>query len=258
MKWPRHGFTLVEMLVTVAIIALVVSVAAPVLSMGEKRRKEGELRENLRDIRRAIDAYKEAANERRIAMAPDASGYPPQLDALWKGVPDITRADGRKVYFLRSLPRDPFYPDPKAPAETTWSMRSYASLSRCAGPRCPMSTMCIPCHRRLASMACPIESGKRRGFTLIELLVVLAIIALLLSIVLPNYFRPLDRANDVMLRDNLKVMRKAIDQYQADKGGYPENLQALVSSRYLQAIPVDPITGRADTWVTAPHRPARE
>jgi len=101
-------------------------------------------------------------------------------------------------------------------------------------------------------MACPIASGKRRGFTLIELLVVLAIIALLTSIVLPNYFRPLERANDVMLRDNLKVMRKAIDQYQADKGGYPANLRALVDARYLQAIPVDPVTGRNDTWIGVP------
>lgn len=101
-------------------------------------------------------------------------------------------------------------------------------------------------------MACHIASGKRRGFTLIELLVVLAIIALLTSIVLPNYFRPLDRANDVMLRDNLKVMRKAIDQYQADKGNYPATLQALVEARYLQAIPVDPVTGRSDTWIDVP------
>ena len=127
MRTPVPGFTLVEMLVTLAIIALIVGAAAPVLATVEKRHKESELRENLRVIRRAIDVYKEASNERLIQTQPDSSGYPSNLDALWKGVPDITRPDRRMIYFLRSLPRDPFYPDPKAPAEDTWSTRSYES-----------------------------------------------------------------------------------------------------------------------------------
>jgi len=124
--WVR-GFTLVEMLVTLAIIALVASVAAPVLSTVERRRKETELHQDLREIRRAIDAYKQASNERRIDVSPDTSGYPPSLEALWKGVPDITRPDRRMIYFLRSLPVDPFYPDPKASPEDMWSTRSYES-----------------------------------------------------------------------------------------------------------------------------------
>lgn len=127
MKLGISGFTLVEMLVTLAIIALVASVAAPVLSTVERRHKETELHENLREIRRAIDAYKEASNERRIEVQPDTSGYPPSLNALWKGVPDITRPDRRMIYFLRSLPADPFYPDPRAPTEEMWSTRSYES-----------------------------------------------------------------------------------------------------------------------------------
>lgn len=127
MSRSGYGFTLIEMLMTLAIIALIVSVAAPVFSTQEKRKKEAELRENLRDIRHAIDAYKEAANGRRIRVSPDVSGYPLQLDALWLGVPDVTRADMRPIYFMRSLPRDPFYPDAKVPAESTWSTRSYES-----------------------------------------------------------------------------------------------------------------------------------
>lgn len=123
----NHGFTLVEVLVTLALIALIVGMAAPVFSLAQKRHQESELRENLREIRRAIDAYKTAADDHRIAVTADASGYPPTLDALWQGVPDITRADRRKIYFLRSLPRDPFYPDPNISADQAWTTRSYAS-----------------------------------------------------------------------------------------------------------------------------------
>ena len=123
----HRGFTLVEMLVTLALIALIVAMAAPVFSMIHKRHEEAELRSDLREIRRAIDAYKEAATEHRIEVAAGASGYPPNLDVLWRGVPDITRADRRKIYFLRSLPRDPFYPDPRTPAAQTWATRCYDS-----------------------------------------------------------------------------------------------------------------------------------
>lgn len=123
----KRGFTLVEMLVMLALIALIVAMAAPVYSLIQTRHKEAELSENLRTIRLAIDAYKTAATEHRIAVSPDTSGYPPNLAVLWQGVSDITRADQRKLYFLRSLPRDPFYPDPLTPADQTWAQRAYAS-----------------------------------------------------------------------------------------------------------------------------------
>jgi type II secretion system protein G len=90
------------------------------------------------------------------------------------------------------------------------------------------------------------------GFTLIELMVVLAIIALLLSIVAPHYAGRLTRAEETVLRENLALLRDALDQHYADAGRYPERLEDLVSRRYLRALPLDPITQRADTWVAVP------
>ncbi len=92
----------------------------------------------------------------------------------------------------------------------------------------------------------------RPGFTLIELLVVLAIIALLLTIALPRYFGSLDRSKETVLREDLHQMRGAIDKYYGDRGKYPENLDALVSEKYLRSVPVDPITEKKDTWVVVP------
>ncbi|GGP21063.1 type II secretion system protein [Silvimonas iriomotensis] len=89
----------------------------------------------------------------------------------------------------------------------------------------------------------------RRGFTLIELLVVLAIMASLLTLVVPRYFQQTDRAQEVVLRHNLVAMRDAIDKFDADTGHYPTNLDELVTRKYLREVPLDPITGQRDTWV---------
>lgn len=88
----------------------------------------------------------------------------------------------------------------------------------------------------------------RRGFTLVELMVVMAIIALLLSIALPRYFNHLESSKETILRQDLAVMRDAIDKYHGDKGRYPGSLEELVEARYLRAVPVDPITEQATTW----------
>lgn len=87
-----------------------------------------------------------------------------------------------------------------------------------------------------------------RGFTLIELLVVMAVVALLLSIVAPRYLTQADRAREAVLRENLAGVRLAIDQFHADRGGYPGSLQELVDQRYLRKIPVDPMTNQSATW----------
>ena len=91
------------------------------------------------------------------------------------------------------------------------------------------------------------------GFTLIELLVVLAIIATLLSIAAPRYFRSVDQSREVALKQSLAVMRDAIDKFHGDQGVYPDSLEALVEKRYLRSVPVDPITESATTWqIVAP------
>lgn len=120
------GFTLIELLITVAILALLAGGAMTFADLAVKRGQEQELRASLRQIREAIDAYKAAADANRIKRAADESGYPPTLAALTEGVPDATDAKGRKLYFLRRLPRDPMA-DPSLPAEATWGLRSHDS-----------------------------------------------------------------------------------------------------------------------------------
>lgn len=93
---------------------------------------------------------------------------------------------------------------------------------------------------------------RARGFTLIELLVVLAVLATLLSIAVPRYFNSIDKSREAALRQDLAVMRDAIDKYHGDRGMYPETLEDLVTNRYLRGIPVDPITETSESWQIVP------
>jgi general secretion pathway protein G len=126
---PGHrGFTLIEMVVTVAIVGLLASIALPLAEVGLKRSKEYELRLALREIRTALDAYRQAVEEGRVAHVMQESGYPESLQVLVDGVPDASSPDGKKrIHFLRRIPRDPLFPDPNRPDEETWGKRSYAS-----------------------------------------------------------------------------------------------------------------------------------
>jgi general secretion pathway protein G len=90
---------------------------------------------------------------------------------------------------------------------------------------------------------------KCNGFTLIELLVVMAIIATLLTIAVPRYYHSVDKSKDAVLHQNLSVTRQAIDKYYGDNGKYPDNLEDLVTKKYLRSLPYDPITESAATWV---------
>ena len=121
-----RGFTLIELLITVAILALLAGGAMSFANLAVKRTQEQELRSALRQIRVAIDAYKLAADAGRVAKAADESGYPPTLGALTDGVPDTSSLQGKKLYFLRRLPRDPMA-DPAAPPGDTWGLRSHDS-----------------------------------------------------------------------------------------------------------------------------------
>jgi general secretion pathway protein G len=114
------GFTLIELVITVAIVALLASVALPLAEVTVQRNREADLRHALREMRTAIDAYKRAADEGAIEREADASGYPPTLAALAEGVPDKRKTDGTKLYFLRRVPADPLTGE-------DWGLRSYAS-----------------------------------------------------------------------------------------------------------------------------------
>jgi len=92
----------------------------------------------------------------------------------------------------------------------------------------------------------------KRGFTLIELLVVLAVIATLLTLAVPRYFGSIDKSKEAVLKENLFQMRDAISRYHADKGKYPDTLEALATDKYLRKVPVDPMTETAATWVVVP------
>ena len=122
-----RGFTLIELLVTLAILALLGTIVAPAAQVTVQRRHEQELRGALREIRNAIDAYKKASDEGRIAKNAGATGYPPKLEVLVDGVPDLRNPKRARMFFLRRLPRDPFNPEPELADAQTWGKRSYAS-----------------------------------------------------------------------------------------------------------------------------------
>jgi len=93
-----------------------------------------------------------------------------------------------------------------------------------------------------------IYARRRFGFTLIELMIVMAIIAVLMSVAIPIYNRSITRSKESVLKNNLFTLRNVIDEYTYDKQKAPQTLQDLVSDGYLRQIPVDPITGSADSW----------
>lgn len=121
------GFTLIELVVTVAIVAVLASALLPLHELTRQRAKEQDLRRALREIRTAIDAHKQAADEGRIAKRVGDSGFPRRLEDLAEGIEDQKSPKRERIYFLRRIPADPFAADPQRPAAETWGRRSYAS-----------------------------------------------------------------------------------------------------------------------------------
>ena len=121
------GFTLIELVVTLALVGLMAYIATPLYEVTMTRVREAELRSALRQIRVAIDAYKTAADSGVIAKRATETGYPGSLEILVKGVERLHDVRGGRVVFLRQLPRDPFHTDRDVPAAQTWNTRGYAS-----------------------------------------------------------------------------------------------------------------------------------
>lgn len=121
------GFTLVELLVTLALLGLLATLVVPLAQVQMQRLHEQDLRLALREIRSGLDSYKRAVEEGRIRSRAGATGYPQSLELLVEGVEDQRDPQRRKIFFLRRIPRDPFNGDSTVKDPDTWGRRSYAS-----------------------------------------------------------------------------------------------------------------------------------
>ena len=118
----RNGYTFVELLIVVTVLMILASAVLPLAQVTSQRQREAELRRNLRELRTAIDKFKDSVDTGLIPtteLRPDNEGYPPDLDKLVDGVAIANDATGRKLKFLRRIPIDPMTND------TEWGLRSY-------------------------------------------------------------------------------------------------------------------------------------
>lgn len=131
---PTSGFTLIELMITLALVGVVSWAALPLFEVTSTRAKEVELRQALRIIRTGLDTYKAAIDAGKLARASGESGYPPSLERLTESLEMVGKRDvglnalsPERLVILRRLPRDPFFPDAQVRASQTWNTRSYGS-----------------------------------------------------------------------------------------------------------------------------------
>jgi general secretion pathway protein G len=123
----NQGFTLIELVVTVLIVAILATGAAPIMQTTMQRNKEMELRQALRQIREAIDAYKKSVDDGKVKKTIDQSGYPASLEVLEQGVVNQADPKSKLIKFIRRIPRDPMNNDADLKPSETWGKRSYQS-----------------------------------------------------------------------------------------------------------------------------------
>ena len=125
-RLDQRGFTLIELVITLALVGILALAIMPFSELMVQRQKEQQLSDALREIRTALDAYKEASDTGLIDKDAEASGYPPSLAVLVTGVKNARDPKGGLLMFLRHVPRDPFFNgDPDTLAEDTWNVRAY-------------------------------------------------------------------------------------------------------------------------------------
>lgn len=126
LRGGQHGFTLMELVITLALVGILALAVMPFSELIVQRQKEQQLSTALREIRTALDAYKEASDTGLIEREADASGYPPSLTVLVTGVKNAKDPKGGLLMFLRSVPRDPFFTgEPEIAPEDTWNVRAF-------------------------------------------------------------------------------------------------------------------------------------
>ena len=254
----QSGVTLLELLVTITIIMVLASVAMPLSKVSGKRTKEIELRQDLRTVRAAIDAFKLDWNrDGDVSLGPlcvknkltcketsSVSGYPKTLQTLLEvkltGEEATVKGATLKRY-LRRIPVDPLTGRPTGcyGATRILPMRRPGAVTMCMTWPRPA--------RRSRWMGRSIGTGER-GFTLLELMSIVTIVGILVTMAVPSYQQSVVKAREAVLTRDLFTVRDLLDQHRADKGKYPDSLKDLVTVGYLKTIPMDPFTRSTSTW----------